>query len=344
MNARKQLLHTLALAVILYGFIAPLGAKASIRIDAIVLGVCGNDVIEPLEQCDNAELGAASCTTLGYANGSLSCGSSCSFDISGCVAPETQTPTVTQGSGGMNEAASLSLVVLSGKAYPGGTITLYVDSTVYGTTSADASANFRMDISDVTPGIHNFGIHAMDSIGRSSILNYSILIFPNTSIVIGGIFSPPTLSLRTGTVQISEPIIASGQTVPNAEVSIIIDSYNSTVRRATSDAGGFWSVEIDASSLKPGIHRIQAWTLQDEDISPLSGIAEITITSGLLIVPFACNLRGDVNNDCRVNLIDLLSIAYWYRRPGTPPAKFDLVSDSVIDLSDFSILSYYWSE
>jgi hypothetical protein len=55
-----------------------------------------------------------------------------------------------------------------------------------------------------------------------------------------------------------------------------------------------------------------------------------------------CNGRGDVNNDCRVNLVDYSIVAYWYKRP-SPPAKVDFNSDSKVSLVDFSILAFYWS-
>jgi cysteine-rich repeat protein len=48
---------------------------------------CGNGVIEQGEECDGANLGSASCTTLGYGQGTLTCAAgTCQFDVSGCGA------------------------------------------------------------------------------------------------------------------------------------------------------------------------------------------------------------------------------------------------------------------
>ena len=47
--------------------------------------ICGNNVLEPGEECDGDDLGGATCESLGYSGGTLACLSDCSdFDTSGC--------------------------------------------------------------------------------------------------------------------------------------------------------------------------------------------------------------------------------------------------------------------
>lgn len=45
---------------------------------------CGDGEINPGEQCDGAALGAASCQTLGFTSGELSCDDACAYDSSAC--------------------------------------------------------------------------------------------------------------------------------------------------------------------------------------------------------------------------------------------------------------------
>ena len=58
-------------------------------------------------------------------------------------------------------------------------------------------------------------------------------------------------------------------------------------------------------------------------------------------------LKGDLNDDGHVNLVDFSIAAYWYKR--TLSASFKpieierLNSDGKIDLVDFSIMAYYWT-
>jgi hypothetical protein len=59
-------------------------------------GSCGNGTIESPERCDGADLGGASCTSIGYTlGGPLACTASCTFDTSGCVRPYPATGQTT---------------------------------------------------------------------------------------------------------------------------------------------------------------------------------------------------------------------------------------------------------
>ena len=51
-------------------------------------GTCGDGVLDRGEACDGAELGGASCESLGFAGGTLSCSANCRLDDSGCIRSE----------------------------------------------------------------------------------------------------------------------------------------------------------------------------------------------------------------------------------------------------------------
>lgn len=48
---------------------------------------CGNDSVEPGEDCDGTDWQGATCESLGQAAGSLACSETCTFDVTGCVPP-----------------------------------------------------------------------------------------------------------------------------------------------------------------------------------------------------------------------------------------------------------------
>ncbi len=53
-------------------------------------GYCGDLVWQDNhESCEGAELGGATCESLGYPGGTLVCGNTCRFDVSGCIGGET---------------------------------------------------------------------------------------------------------------------------------------------------------------------------------------------------------------------------------------------------------------
>ncbi len=53
----------------------------------VKIAICGNNIKEAGEQCDNADLGGASCSSQGFSGGTLSCRASCDFDTSACSSP-----------------------------------------------------------------------------------------------------------------------------------------------------------------------------------------------------------------------------------------------------------------
>lgn len=62
---------------------------------------CGDALIEGPEECDGAELGGATCASVGEGTGTLRCTSQCHFDIAGCQA-DTSGNTNTNGSNTSN--------------------------------------------------------------------------------------------------------------------------------------------------------------------------------------------------------------------------------------------------
>ena len=53
---------------------------------------CGNGLIEAGEQCDGVNLGGQTCTSLGYAGGPLTCGTTCQRVVSACIVPDAGIP------------------------------------------------------------------------------------------------------------------------------------------------------------------------------------------------------------------------------------------------------------
>lgn len=59
----------------------------AIELCGAVCGACGNGLIEPGEDCDGGNLGGASCGSLGFDGGTLSCAGNClNFDATNCIA------------------------------------------------------------------------------------------------------------------------------------------------------------------------------------------------------------------------------------------------------------------
>jgi hypothetical protein len=58
------------------------------RVDAMGYHTCGDGVVDGTEACDGADLGGATCQSLGFASGSLACGADCRLNVFACVAAD----------------------------------------------------------------------------------------------------------------------------------------------------------------------------------------------------------------------------------------------------------------
>lgn len=98
--------------------------------------VCGDGMIEGMEECEGADLAGQSCATLGFTGGTLSCAPNCIFDKSQCVSESCGDGTKNGGEecdcgqqGAPCSQAQLglvscqSLVSPNGGNYHGGTLT-----------------------------------------------------------------------------------------------------------------------------------------------------------------------------------------------------------------------------
>jgi cysteine-rich repeat protein len=63
--------------------------------------VCGDEFLnQPSEQCEQGVFAGATCTSLGFASGTLACSPQCTFDTSGCTGTTPPTPTPVATSAG----------------------------------------------------------------------------------------------------------------------------------------------------------------------------------------------------------------------------------------------------
>ena len=78
--------------------------------------------------------------------------------------------------------------------------------------------------------------------------------------------------------------------------------------------------------------------LDDEDESPVDGGGGGGGMGGL-----RCR-SADFNCDTHVNIFDLSILLYYIEQPGSAFAPYDLSGDGKLDLTDISIMFYYWDE
>jgi hypothetical protein len=298
----------------------------------VTVSVCGNNIKETGEQCDGSDLGGATCQSLGYSGGTLSCRPDCTFNTSGCYtappggAPPSPPPTETK-------------VVLQGKAYPLAKITILKDGEVAQITSADINANFKTEIKNISGGVWNFSLWAEDSKGRRSItISFTVTILEGKITTISNIFIPPTIELEKTKVAKGEELNIYGQTAPESQISIHVESPEEIIKTTKAKKTGDWDYPLDTSPLEEGMHTTRARAESPEGLkSAFSSVLAFYVGK---YKPEEICPRADFNKDGRTNLIDFSILLYWW---GKYNPCVDMNGDGIVNLPDFSILLYYWT-
>jgi len=313
----------------------------------IKISVCGNGIKEGGEQCDGSDLGGATCQSLGYSGGTLSCTSFCNFNISGC----------TSGSGGggggggyISSTPPETKVIFSGRAYPKSTVTLLKDAQIAATTIAGADANFSITLSGLSGGNYIFSIYSEDNKGiRSSLLTFPVSVTSGATTNVSGIFIAPTIAVDKSEVKKGDNIAIFGQSMPKAEITIAINSDEEFFDKTFADANGAYLYNFDTTKINMGQHFTKSKAAKDGAISSFSKAVSFLVGTKNVFagLPQKCPAKADLNGDCRVNLVDFSVAAYWYKRPlsaeFSQKEKTLLSGDGKVDLVDFSIMAFYWT-
>ncbi|MCS7200858.1 MAG: dockerin type I repeat-containing protein [Patescibacteria group bacterium] len=324
--------------------------SSSVNVKAIVPGICGNSIKEIGEECDAPDLGGQSCISLGFSGGNLSCNSNCTLNTSGC----TSLPPSGGGGGGGGPGyfpLQYGTIIISGKAYPNSEVTLLSDGQIKSTLKAGARGDFEFTLRDLSPGLYIFSLYSEDSKGRrSSLINFQVMLRAGETAKSSGIFLSPTIDIDKTSVRKGDVLQIFGQATPDAEVIISISSDEEIFFRLPTEKDGSYLYVLKTDDLEEGDHYTKSRQIyQNQMISPYSRTLSFVVgtTTVLKKSEKKCPNKGDLNNDCRVNLIDFSIAAYWYKRKLSPAfAKIErekLNGDGKINLIDFSIMAYWYT-
>lgn len=325
-------------------FLSPLASIAQYRVDitATVPG-CGDGIIQSDEECDGDNLGGETCSSLGFSNGVLSCRSDCTLDTGLCslaVPAKKTTGSVANTS-----------VVFTGQAYPQSRVILLKDGQLVSQIKADSRGLFQISAPNISSGSYTFALYVRDiddSLSLPVVMSINVPIGLVTKI--DDILISPTINIKPVSIHPGDNILISGQAAPESEVLININDDLRSVNffGVTTNSQGRYSFVFNTSNLKLGNYFVRSRSIVNLRSTDFSRWASFEIFQEVLeeaieeVEDDVCPLRGDFNDDCRVNIIDFSIMAYWYNRPN-PPTVIDLNGDGKINLIDFSILAFYWT-
>ncbi len=306
---------------------------------------CGNNIQESGESCDGSDLAGETCVSQGFDSGTLTCDASCtSFNTTQC-----QTDGGGGGGGGgtyVPPAPVEASVTFSGRAYPLSEVLILKDAQIVVTTIADQDANFLTTLSNLAFGNYTFSLYTEDINGRrSSPFTFSIYVSSGAQISIGNIFISPSIDIDKSQVKQGDNIVIFGQTTPESEVTILVNSEVPHFASISSDDDGIYLHNFNTAVLERGDHITKSKTHLDGEVSNYSEVISFVVGDVNVFKEVDDDgpcAKSDVNKDGRVNLVDFSIFAYWYGK-ASPPAHVDLNDDNIINLVDFSIMAFCWT-
>ncbi len=218
-----------------------------------------------------------------------------------------------------------------------------LDTKSVGSVRANSTGKFEFSTKS-SPGTSTLGVWANDSSGvRSITLNSTFDVTQGAVTNVSGLLLPPTLSLSNTKVSPGSTVTISGQAVPSAAIEIQVGNSSLRTERTTSDASGRYTFSLNTGTLRNATYPIK--------VRSITGTPPLLTQSGyssvvqlLLGVDGAPSSPSDLSRDGKVNLTDFSILIFWWQTAGgdsNPPA--DINSNGRVGLEDFSILLFNWT-
>jgi hypothetical protein len=152
----------------------------------------------------------------------------------------------------------------------------------------------------------------------------------------------PTIEIDNTTITQGDDLVANGLAVPDGDLTLFTEFPLSSYT-TSADSSGVWGYTItDTATYNPGDHRIYSLVQTGSLQSLVSNSLSFTVlsTGGGTPSPPSCDIsQGDLDCDSDTDLSDFSILMYYW---GSTSPLADINSDGYVDLTDFSILMYYW--
>jgi hypothetical protein len=252
--------------------------------------------------------------------------------------------TVNQGQVTVSASieSELANLLITGYAAPDTFIIFTEGEAIIGTDVADSLGYFSHLFSGLQPTTHVISFYGVDTQNRTTspiTLQIYTPAFQQTNVT--NQLLSPTIQIPQNRILQSDFLIASGSALPSSNLTIFTDSPMRSYA-TTSASSGAWSVNItDTLTYVLGDYRIFSLVQNGLGLqsltSPAIGFTIASLTGG----GSSCGdiSRGDLNCDNSIDLTDFSILMYYW---STANSEADINVDGIVNLTDFSIMMYWW--
>lgn len=209
-----------------------------------------------------------------------------------------------------------------------------------GTTGADGS--FTVTLTGQLTGQQTFVITATDSEGRTfAPFTMTVDLQSGTTTIVTGIFLGPTIAVDKTAVKLGETVTVSGISLPGSIVTLSVNSVRALTESIVAASDGSWAKAINTSDIGVGTHTAKARAVTSDSIMSAYSV-EVTFAVNPLE---KCDGKktADLNCDESVNLTDFSILLYFWKKTNPANTRADINKDGVVSIVDFSIMLYQWT-
>jgi hypothetical protein len=236
-------------------------------------------------------------------------------------------------------------VIINGFAFPNSRVSILVDGTAVDQTTAQGNGAFSYTIDAIARGVYTFGVFATDANGtRSSTFSTTFSVTGARGSTLSNVNIMPSIRVTPDPVPVGETARISGFAIPNAAITIENQQERGAASLRTlttnSAANGAWSIDLPTTGFNPGTYKVRARAQQAGGVVTNFSAYTFYGVGQSATVP----RNTDLNRDGRVNLTDFSILIFWWNSAGgnsNPPA--DINSNGRVGLEDFSILLFNWT-
>ncbi len=216
-------------------------------------------------------------------------------------------------------------------------------------------------------------VSAIDASGRSfTPVTFVLNLTMNSTTDLSNIFLGPTISAAPSSAPSGDVITVTGITVPLSVVTVTISTSPLTTYTATANTSGVWQRVINSADFGVGTFFINARSLFNSLLSSLSPQISVSVTEPTTntntntstntnnntnstintnsnvnrrppVVPPSTFAITDLNRDGKVNLTDFSILMFYWQQRNPGNAETDINQDNVVDIIDISIMLYQWT-
>lgn len=233
-------------------------------------------------------------------------------------------------------------VTITGFAAPNASITVTRDGVNIATGKASADGSFTVTLPDQPTGTQVYVLTFADADGRPlGPLTFSFNLANGTNTVVSGAFPGPSIGIDKTSVKIGQPVTVVGTTLPNSKVTTTVHSGTTLNYNTTANAAGDWTQVVQTAQLETGTHLAKAQAL-----TPGNTMSGYSQEISFAVNPLAkCDGKttADLNCDTHVDLTDFSILLYFWKATNPSNARADINTDGIVNLTDFSIMLYQWT-